>query len=163
MPVWFRGRGGGWCESWSPPTLYSPGGKLVFCNMDSRKSGGCVPPNARLSRLIRFAAFDPVVVYSSVPGRAVCLSVSVPVWFRGRGGGWCSSLRPCTSRMSWRTPHGRAVAPKMIKLRRSSIFPVIFFTVLVVLRVGFSSGRLGSVGFGWVSFPTLRGREGNLT
>ena len=54
---------------------------------------------------------------------------------------------PVTPRMSWGTPHGRTVAPKMIKLRRSSTFPVIVFTVLVVLRVGFSSGRLGSVGF----------------
>ena len=51
---------------------------------------------------------------------------------------------PVTPRMSWGTPHGRTVAPKMIKLRRSSTFPVIVFTVLVVLRVGF---RLGSVGF----------------
>ena len=65
---------------------------------------------------------------------------------------------PVTPRMSWGTPHGRTVAPKMNKLRRSSIFPVIVFTVLVVLRVGFSS-----VGFGWVSFPALRGREGKLT
>ena len=72
-----------------------------------------------------------VYLYGSVAEGAVGVRVSDPV----------------TPRMSWGTPHGRTVAPKMIKLRRSSIFPVIVFTVLVVLRVGFSSGRLGSVGF----------------
>ena len=104
-----------------------------------------------------FAGFNPVVVYRSVPGRAVCLSVSVPVWFRGRGGGWCSSLRPCTPRMSWGTPHGRAVAPKMIKLRRSSIVACYRnLSSIVACNRNLSSswaslsGALGSVPAGWV-------------
>ena len=104
-----------------------------------------------------FVGFNPIVVYSSVPGRAVCLSVSVPVWFRGRGGGWCSSLRPCTPRMSWGTPHGRAVAPKMIKLRRSSIVACYRnLSSIVACNRNLSSswaslsGALGSVPAGWV-------------
>ena len=69
---------------------------------------------------------------------------------------------PVTPRMSWGTPHGRTDAPKMIKLRRSSILPVIVFTVLIVWRVGFGfgSGRLGSAPAGGrFSFPALLGRE----
>ena len=104
-----------------------------------------------------FVGFNPVIVHSSVPGSAVCLSVSVPVWFRGRGGGWCSSLRPCTPRMSWGTPHGRAVAPKMIKLRRSSIVACYRnLSSIVACNRNLSSswaslsGALGSVPAGWV-------------
>ena len=63
--------------SLSPPTLYSPGGKLVFCNMDSRKSGGCVPPNASLSWLIKIL-WDSILLLFTAPFPAeqcACLSV----------------------------------------------------------------------------------------
>ena len=159
MPVWFRGRGGGWCESWSPPTMYSPGGKLVFCDMDSRKAGGCVPPNASLSWLINFVGFN-IVVYSSVPGRAVCLSVSVPVWFRGRGGGWCSSLRPCYS------PDVMGDAPWQDGCSEDEQASKIFYFPCYRLHGPRRLARwvqFRPVGFGWVSFPALRGREGKLT
>ena len=138
----------------SPLTLYSPGGKLVFCDMDSRKAGGCVPPNASLSWLINFVGFN-IVVYSSVPGRAVCLSVSVPVWFRGRGGGWCSSLRPCYSSdvmgdAPWQggcSEDDQASKIFYCCLLSQLIFyccllsQLIVFMGLVVWRVGFGSGR----------------------
>ena len=155
MPVWFRGRGGGWCESWSPPTLYSPGGKLVFCNMDSRKSGGCVPPNASLSWLIRLSWIQSYCCLqlrsrqSSVP---VCQCTCMVPWPRGR-----LVFNRVTPRMSWGTPHGRAVAPKMIKLRRSSIVACYRnLSSIVACNRNLSSswaslsGALGSVPAGWV-------------
>ena len=124
-----------------------------------------------------FAGFNPVVVYRSVPGRAVCLSVSVPAWFRGRGGGWCSSLRPCYSSdvmgdAPWQDgcseddqaskifyfPCYRLHGPRRLA-RWVQFRPVGFGWV----RLGFVSVQFRPVGFGWVLFPALRGREGNLT
>ena len=77
---------------------------------------------------------------------------------------------PVTPRMSWGTPHGRAVAPKMIKLRRSSIVACYrnLSSIVACYRNLSSSwaslsGALGSVPAGaWVSFPALRGRKRNL-
>ena len=132
----------------SPPTLYPPGGKLVLCNTDSRKSGGVRATECK-ALAAQKVLLDLILLLFTAPFPAeqcACLSV----YLHGSVAEGAVGVRvsdPVTPRMSWGTPHGRTVAPKMIKLRRSSTFPVIVFTVLVVLRVGFSSGRLGSVGF----------------
>ena len=144
--------------SLSPPTLYSPGGKLVFCNMDSRKSGGCVPPNASLSWLIKIL-LDSILLLFTAPFPAeqcACLSV----YLYGSAAEGAVGVRvsdPVTPRMSWGTPHGRTVAPKMIKLRRSSIVACYRnLSSIVACNRNLSSswaslsGALGSVPAGWV-------------
>ena len=137
--------GGAGVRSLSPPTLYPPGGKLVFRNTDSRKSGGCVPPNARLSRLIRFCWIES----------CCCLQLrsrqsSVPVC-------QCTCMVPRPGgRLVFESPTlllpgchgGRPMAGRCSEDDQASkifYFPCYRLHGLVVLRVG-----LGSVPAGWV-------------
>ena len=142
----------------SPPTLYSPGGKLVFCNMDSRKSGGCVPPNASLSWLIKILLDSILLLFTAPFPAEQCACLSVYLYGSvAEGAVGVQVSDPVTPRMSWGTPHGRAVAPKMIKLRRSSIVACYRnLSSIVACNRNLSSswaslsGALGSVPAGWV-------------
>ena len=60
----------------SPPILYSPGGKLVFCKADSRWSGGCALPSASLSWHIRCCWTQISCRSPFRPRQTVCLSGS---------------------------------------------------------------------------------------
>ena len=71
---------------------------------------------------------------------------------------------PVTPRMSWGTPHGRAVALKMTKLRRSSIVACYRnLSSIVACNRNLSSswaslsGALGSVPAGWVRLRPVLG------
>ena len=69
---------------------------------------------------------------------------------------------PVTPRMSWGTPHGRTVAPKMIKLRRSCfrLASSSWSSWSSALGSGFRPvGVRVPAGGGWVSCAALRGRD----
>ena len=85
--------GGGWCLSSSPPTLYSPDGKPVFGDTDSRH------PGVRATQCKSLVAhkvvcFNPVsliylrLLFTFRPRQTVCLSGS------GAEGGVVLSLSP---------------------------------------------------------------------
>ena len=158
VPVWFRGRGGAGVRVCLHRPCTPRVGNLysVTRTPESPKGGACHRMQASRGSE-GFAGFNPVVVYRSVPGRAVCLSVSVPAWFRGRGGGWCSSLRPCYS------SDVMGDAPWQDGCSEDDQASKIFYFPCYRLHGPRRLARWVPVRFGWVSFHALRGREGNLT